>query len=358
MILASLLCALPLVWAPASESPQAKLAKVYVDAVHDLNEKHARDPGKESEDELAKKLPKPALAALQELLGEKSGPELAAALRQCLEASLDLARIDDFQKIRERLAAEDRGAAAKLDTALVRPRYLLRGVGGLDTKYLEGFAEVLDGVLGAYDEVFGFREFSKVPGKKLRVRLHLVEAITAPPHFGPEFPYHSEIDFPVIDAKELASPTSDGKFLFYGLCHELGHVIAMWDKDAQKVDFHTWAHYCGVTIVEHLAARNPAPKWMAKLRDAQWRSLAKEREAAAKNAPALDSDKGVMATWIALHDRVGPKALGDAINELDAKGEGPRVNRVRYYTFALLKKALLATVKDKDKRKAVEELLP
>lgn len=357
MLLEILACVLPLVPPAAGDESHARLAKAYVGAIHDLNEKHARNPGQESEDELAKKLPKPALEALDQLLGEKSGPELAAALRQCFEAALDLARMEDFQKIRERLAVEERDGAAKLDTALARPRFLLRGVGGLDAKYLEGFADVLDGVLGAYDEVFGFREFSKVPGKKLRVRLRLVEAITAPPHFGPEFPYHSEIDFPVIDAKELASPTADGKFLFYGLCHELGHVIAMWDTDAQKVDFHTWAHYCGVTIVEHLAAKNPAPKWMAKLRDVQWRALAKEREAAKKEKPALDSDKGVMATWIALHDRVGPKAIGDAINQLDAHGEGRRVNRVRYYTFALLEKALLATVaKDAAKRKAVQEL--
>ena len=37
----------------------------------------------------------------------------------------------------------------------------------------------------AYDEVFGFAEYSKVPGKKLRVRVHLEERITRPPHFAP-----------------------------------------------------------------------------------------------------------------------------------------------------------------------------
>ena len=65
------------------------------------------------------------------------------------------------------------------------------------------------------------------------------------------------------------------------------------------------------------------------------------------------------ATFITLHDRVGPKAIGAAINALDAEDKRTRINRVRYYKFEELKKALLAVVaKDKDKQKAVEELLP
>jgi hypothetical protein len=354
MVLQALLCAIAL-----AAAPDVKSARVYVDAVRELNEKHARDPGKETEAELAKKLPPAASKALEGLLKEKSAPELSRVLKDCAEAALDLDRIEDFQKIRARLAKDAPADAAKLDTALSQPRFLLRGVGGLDEEYLKGFAQVLEGVLGAYDEVFGFAEFSKVPGKKLRVRLHLEEQIRAPPHFGPEFPYHSEIDFPVVDAKKLSSPDAAGHFFLYGLCHELGHVIAMWDLPGKPVDHHTWAHYCGVTIVEHLAQQKPAPPWLKDLRDANWRTLEKERTEAKKTKPGLDNDKAMMATWVALHDSVGPRAIGAAINALDAKDERQRINRVRYYTFADLKKALLADVaKDKDKRKAVEELLP
>ena len=74
-----------------------------------------------------------------------------------------------------------------------------RGFGDLQEGYLSDFADLLDGILDAYDETFGFKEWSKVPGKKLRVRVHLVDQITRPPHFAPQFPYHSEIDMPVID---------------------------------------------------------------------------------------------------------------------------------------------------------------
>ena len=58
---------------------------------------------------------------------------------------------------------------------------------------------------------------------------------------------------------------------------------------------------------------------MKDLRDAQWRSLAKER---------------------------------------NAKDKCLRVNRVRYYTFAELKEGLLATLTDEPKKKAVRESLP
>jgi len=356
MFLQALVCAIALAGASATDS---KLARAYVDAVHDLNVKHARDPGKETEEELAKKLPPPALKALESLLKEKSSPELTQALQECSEAALDLARVEDFAKIRARLAKDAPADAAKLDTMLARPRFVLRGVGGLDEQYLEHFADVFQGVLEAYDEVFGFAEFSKVPGKKLRVRVHLEQKIERAPHFGPEFPYHSEIDFPVIDAKKLASPTPEGKMLFFGLCHELGHVIAMWDTPGKQVDYHQWADYTGFVIVEHLASRKDAPAWMKDLKDARWRTLTIQRKEVKDAKPALDSDKGVMATLIGLHDRVGPKTIGTAINALDAEDKRMRINRVRYYKFEELKKALLVVVaKDKDKKRAVEELLP
>ena len=65
-----------------------------------------------------------------------------------------------------------------------------------------------------------------------------------------------------------------------------------------------------------------------------------------------------MALWIALHDQIGAKALGAALNALDAKGDNLRINAVRYYDFAHLKKALLAGAKDERAKKAIERLLP
>ena len=42
-----------------------------------------------------------------------------------------------------------------LGVALARERFLLRGLGGLDTEYLEHFADAFEAILVAYDEVFG-----------------------------------------------------------------------------------------------------------------------------------------------------------------------------------------------------------
>jgi hypothetical protein len=66
----------------------------------------------------------------------------------------------------------------------------------------------------------------------------------------------------------------------------------------------------------------------------------------------------VLAVLIALHDEVGSRAIGEAINALDAKDQRLRINRVRYYTFAELKQALLDVVKDDAARKQIKALLP
>jgi hypothetical protein len=94
------------------------------------------------------------------------------------------------------------------------------------------------------------------------------------------------------------------------------------------------------------------------LRDLQWRSLEIERKEAEGKEPTLKDRAGVMALLVALHDAVGPKAIGDAINRLDREDKRLRINRVRYYGFAEFRRALLESVKGKDKRRAVERLLP
>ena len=143
MILQALLCAIALAGVAA---PDSISARAYVEAVHELNEKHARDPGKETEEELAKKLPPAATKALESLLAEKPSAERTKALRDCAEAALDLDRLADFQKIRARLAKDAPAEAGKLDSALSRPRFVLRGVGGFDEVYFEHFADVFQAV--------------------------------------------------------------------------------------------------------------------------------------------------------------------------------------------------------------------
>jgi hypothetical protein len=338
--------ALVIAIAPPAKSAPAQDAAVYADAIAKINDAHARQPGKNTEAQLAQQLPATAKSALKRVLEAKPAPDLAAALSRCGEAALDLDQLADFDAIRTRLAMIDSAAAAKLGRAVSRPRFIVRGIGEFKDGWIEGFADVFDVILGAYDEVFGFKEFSKIAGKKLRVRVHLVPEITSPPHFAPEFPWHSEIDFPVADGQQFTSPTAKGQFLFYGLCHELGHVIAMWGDQRTMEDHHSWAHYTGVTIVEHLAQSAKDKPFMEPLRDVRWRSLTIERELPANKVPPSTKDApSVMALLIALHDSVGPKTIGAALNRLEEQKKLRRINNVRYYSFA-------------DFRKALEELAP
>ncbi len=347
-----LACAL----AAAAPDDPARLADAYARAVREVNEKHARKPGTAREADLAKQLPASARRALDDLLAAK-GPEAGAALRAAADAACDLDLAKDYERIAARLQALDEAAAAEAGVLVSRDRFVVRGE-ALSRAYCERFADVVEAVLRGYDEVFGFREWSKVPGKKLRFRLHRVPKIERPPHFAPEFPFHSQVDFPVADAEAFRSPTPDGKFLLYGLCHELGHVVSMWGTRTREDDHHTWAHYTGVAIVEHLADRPDAQDALRGLGDAKWRSLSKEREAAADRAPSTADRDGTMALWIALHDSAGPRAIGEAMNAIDAKDRRLRVNRVRYTTFDELRDALLATRLDEKTKRRVRELLP
>jgi hypothetical protein len=114
-------------------------------------------------------------------------------------------------------------------------------------------------------------------------------------------------------------------------------------------DKHAWAHYTGVVLVDHLTEKAAAKPWMASLRDARWRSLKLERALPDNQvAPSLSSTyNGVMALLLALHDAVGPKAIGAALNRMDEQKKHRRVNHVRYYAFADFRRALEEVAADK-----------
>jgi len=340
---------------PVADDP-ARLAQAYADAIETLNAKHSKAPGKQREDELEKLLPAPARKAFDALLRVKSHDELSSALERAALAAIELDLERDFAAARERLASVDAPAVARVGVLVSRERFSVRGVGGLDAKYCEHFADVFDAVLDVYDELWGFAEYSKTPGKKLRVYVHLEPKIERPPHFAPQFPYHSQIDFPVADAATFGSPTPDGKFLFYGLCHELGHVVAMWGERSDEADHHSWAHYTGVAAVEALSQDQRHAKLLSELRDVRWRSLAKEREAAAGRKPGWKDYESTLALWIALHDSVGARAIGAALNAVDAANQTLRIGRVRYYSRERFEKALLAAAGDERQRAALREL--
>ena len=138
----------------------AQDAVAYAEAIAKINDTHARQPGKNTEADLAKSIPVSARSALQRLLATKPAPDLAPALLSAGEAALNLDQITDFNAVRERLVTVSPETALKLGTVLSRPRFIIRAIGAFDPGYLDQFAEIFDGILTGYDEVFGFKEFS------------------------------------------------------------------------------------------------------------------------------------------------------------------------------------------------------
>lgn len=344
-----LLCALvPTVSATVSGDP-AKLAKTYVGAVEAANRAIVAKKGKLAEEDAD--LPSKATKALATLLEEED----VAALRAAADAALELDRLEDFEALRDRMVELEASLDATASRAVSRERFLVIAENGLSAEWAEDFADVCDAVLDAYDELFGFEEWSKVPGKKMRVRVHLEDEVTKPPHFAPHFPFHSEIDLPVLDAETFRSPSADGKFFFYGLCHEFGHLIAMWGDRGTQEDHHSWAHYTGVVVCEHCSEAKSFT-WKDDLRDARWRSATKERERVAATDPSKAGADEVLAMLFALEDLVGTKGIGEAMNLAHAKGRGHRINHVRYLWFDDLAWALAKTA-PKKRRKDVKALL-
>ena len=88
----------------------------------------------------------------------------------------------------------------------------------------------------------------------------------------------------------------------------------------------------------------------------RWRSLEFERKqlAAKKVVPGPKDSETVLARFLALHDSVGPKAIGEALSALEGSGRITRINRVRYYTMRDLQHALLATKAGKAAKKAID----
>ena len=327
-----------------------KIVEKTAAAIEQINQKHAASPGKHTEADLARQAKKPVAQARRALEKLPQGEVRWQALRDLALAAAGCDVADEIATIESDLARNAPEVAAELGRFVSRPRFQLHAV-GLGKETVERITLVFGGVLDVYERVFGFAELSKVPGKKLRLFVHREEE-PGPPHFAPQFPFHSEIDFP-LGEDAFSSPTVDGRFLFYGLCHELGHVVAMWGDRRTEEDHHAWAHYTGVVIVEAAAEED----WAKGLRDVKWRSLEGQREEL-DGVPATRADRtGVLALLVSLHDLVGPQRMGAAINRMDRNDAGTRVNRVRYYGLDDLMEALLAGSKSRAERVQIQALM-
>ena len=117
--------------------------------------------------------------------------------------------------------------------------------------------------------------------------------------------------------------------------------------------------YTGVVIVEHMAKDPKYTKLLEKRRDVRWRALSLEKRKDENQVEPSTKDRpGVMSLLIKLHDAVGPKVIGEAMNLMDEKDAGSRINHVRYYGFDDLEKALKSVVNDTKKRSEISKIFP
>ena len=126
----------------------------------------------------------------------------------------------------------------------------------------------------------------------------------------------------------------------------------MWGDRQTMADHHAWAHYTGVVMVE-ACSKEP---WAKRLRDRQGRALELERRKLKDKAPSTTDRDGFLKLLIELHDLVGPKGIGAALNDMEAKGVGHRINRVRYYGLEDLERALLAGTKRRKTKAKIRKL--
>ena len=128
----------------------------------------------------------------------------------------------------------------------------------------------------------------------------------------------------------------------------------MWGDRRTHEDHHAWAHYTGVVIVD--ACEQAA--FAKRLRDRRWRSLEVDDKKLAAVEPSADDRDGVLRLLLDLHELVGPKKIGAALNLMDEKHMGHRINAVRYYGLADLQKALLADKASRKQKKKIKSLFP
>ena len=316
-----------------------------------LHEKALRSKKPWSEDELREELPRKYAQLERRYADVKDPRQRAEALAQLALLYAELAWVERIEPLVEEVKDLDVAVAAKLGQFRSSDNFLARVVGA-DPKYLEAALRLAEAAREGYRELFGFEEISKVPGKRVRIVIHVdPELETDRLYFHPSPPYHSELRLLVPETKYL---TLAGKRrLVYGFIHELGHMVAMWgEHNKVEDDRHAWAHYTGCLVVEEVYERlgnEPWPSWTAFQRRASGKTrLLAQIEG---KESGTDSYESVLALFYRIGETWGTDVYGKAWTWLEKNRRIRRVNRVPYLWLRDLRDALAATVTREDAAK-------
>ena len=263
-------------------------------AIEMLHQKAARSREPWTEEDLRRQVPKQHLD-LEARYEKGEDRARATAMAELALLYAELAWVERVRPLEEEIAGLDPDLARRLGRFEESEHFLARVVGA-GPEWGKAAVRLGEAAREGYEELFGLRELSKTPGKKVRILIHVDPSFERPRlYFHPGHPYHSELRYEVPDERYLRL---EGKQrIVYGFCHELGHMLAMWGEH-QKVedDRHQWAHYTGCTVVDEVYERlgnEPWPTWTAFQRRASGKArLLRQVEG---QDPGLESDEAVLA---------------------------------------------------------------
>ena len=324
--------------------PADRQLAAFAKAVRDVHAKamRTRKPWKEAE--LLERVPSKFLKLEARFAKIKDPTKRARALAELALLYADLAHVDGIGPIVDSLQELDSDLAARLGHFEASENFLVRVVGA-DRKWAGAALRLAEAARDGYLERFGFTAISKVPGKKIRILIHVDPMHSKSRlYFHPSPPYHGEMRYEVADENSL---TRAGKQrLVYGFCHELGHMVAMWGQfNRVEDDKHAWAHYTGCLVVEDVYEKlgnEPWPTWTAFQRRASGEArLLKQIEGKTAGTGSYES---ILKLFHEIGTEFGTKAYGKAWEWLAAKKRFRRIHHVPYLWLRDLQEALLHVV--------------
>lgn len=322
--------------------PHPALA-AFAQSIKDLHAQAIRSKKPWTETDLQKKVPSKFLALEKQIAGVRDPAKRAEALAHLALLHAEIAWTERIAPIHEMLVDLDPRLAERLGTFDASEHFIVRTV-GVNPKWGKAALTLGEAVRQGYSTVFGFDEISKVPGKRIRVLVHVDASHKGHRLFFHPTPlYHGEMR--LLAPTEESLTLSGRARIVYGFCHELGHMVAMWGEYGKvEDDKHAWAHYTGSLIVEAVydsLGNEPWPTWTAFQRRVSGKArLLKEIDG---KAPGRGDADAVAALFYALGEELGTTSYGAAWKWLDEKKRIRRVNNVPYLWLDDLRDALLAT---------------
>ncbi|MBN1420415.1 MAG: hypothetical protein JXP34_16680 [Planctomycetes bacterium] len=242
-----------------------------------------------------------------------------------------------MRKVVADLSRKDPDAAKDLASVIATDHVLVR-YENVPDEYAKAVAALYEACDAALRTRFGFAEgLSPMPGKRLHVHLLAGEGKELALWTSP-----GSARFPLVVntmptwERGFSPPGKGGPHIVYGLCHELGHVLAGWENDR-----HQWAHYLGSLLLDEVVAALGEKTWPQPY-DYKAEGTARFLAQIADAEPDRATDMGVARILDETGKTFGLAIWGKAVAWVKANRQGKPFHATRLYTFDDLRDALIA----------------